>query len=481
MADGLRGIRSEFELAEDFPSEVSAEAIGAATRLPEFLEDAERLDATHLPLTAIDPPGSTDLDQAFHIEPNGNGLTLHYMIADLVPFIRPNGAIDREANRRGVTVYLPASRTPLHPPTISEAAASLLPGKLTPCVWWKLDFDKFGRRTAVSVDRAIAECRRAISYAEAEALISTDPQIELLAEFGSVRQQVEKQRGGVSLELPEQEVTVSSGGRVGLTNRVSRSIEDFNAQMSLATGMAAADLMLRAETGILRTMERPDPQTIGRLQQASRALGIRWDGDPLETYPEWVRGLDPVSPKGAALMVQAARSMGSAGYVSFVKEKPESYRHSAVASAYAHVTAPLRRLVDRYGTECALAAANNRPVPGWVLDRLDDLPKVMSETTRKARQVERAVVDLVEVAILSGHIGETFEATVVSESQSKLWIQIEEPPIQTTVDRNRFQNRHGAIGSSNSGPEVGQKIRIRLESVDYNDRLGQFVRAPDDP
>ena len=92
----------------------------------------------------IDPPGARDLDQALHIERRGDGHRVHYAIADPASFVTPGGALDRDAHARGATVYAPDGKIPLHPPVLSEGAASLLPGEWRPAVLWTLDLDAAG-------------------------------------------------------------------------------------------------------------------------------------------------------------------------------------------------------------------------------------------------------------------------------------------------------------------------------------------------
>ena len=125
LAAGLARIRAELEVPDAFAPEVlaAAEAGVAAARLPE-------LDRTDLELVTIDPPGARDLDQALHIARAGNGFVVSYAIADVATFVSPGDAVDREAHRRGLTLYAPDRRTPLHPPVLSEGAASLLPGEV---------------------------------------------------------------------------------------------------------------------------------------------------------------------------------------------------------------------------------------------------------------------------------------------------------------------------------------------------------------
>src|SRR5690606_6732699 len=124
---------------------------------------ARRLD---LPLVTVDPPGARDLDQALHLaqRPGGAGFRVTYAIADVAAFVAPGGAIDREALARATTVYLPGQRIPLHPPVLSEDAASLLPGVDRPALVWELDLDAEGALVATRLQRAVIRSRAQLDY-----------------------------------------------------------------------------------------------------------------------------------------------------------------------------------------------------------------------------------------------------------------------------------------------------------------------------
>src|SRR3954463_2150639 len=147
-------IRAEFDVPEEFPPDVLAEAERRAREpgLPE-------LDATDIPLVTLDPIGSRDLDQAVHLAARGDGFRVSYAIADVGAFVRPGGAVDAEARRRGQTLYSPDKRTPLHPPVLSEGAASLLPGELRPAGLWPTDLEAAGEPIRVDLRRARVRIR----------------------------------------------------------------------------------------------------------------------------------------------------------------------------------------------------------------------------------------------------------------------------------------------------------------------------------
>ncbi|WP_278255274.1 RNB domain-containing ribonuclease [Nocardioides convexus] len=156
-----------------------------------------------------------DLDQAVHIEKAGDGYVVHYAIADVAAFVHPGDPVDQEAHRRGETLYGAGTRIPLHPPALSEGAASLLPDQVRPALLWTIGVDAAGALGKVSVERATVRSTARWSYVDAQKALddgTAGDVLVLLREVGRLREQQEVDRGGVSLPLPEQEVDEVDGG-----------------------------------------------------------------------------------------------------------------------------------------------------------------------------------------------------------------------------------------------------------------------------
>jgi exoribonuclease R len=449
----LRALRAELKVPGDFPPEVEAEAAHVATAWTR----ADRVDATDLALVTLDPAGSRDLDQAFLLERVEGGLRLHYAIADVAAFVVAGGTIDVEAHRRGATLYLPDGRVPLHPPVLSEGAASLLPDQDRPAVLWRIDLDGNGEARTVDVRRAVVRSRAQLNYESLQH--DGGPVLELLEEFGRLRQERERARGAVSLPVPEQQVSGTGTGWT-LTYRAPLPVEDWNAQMSLLTGMSAARLMLDAGVGLLRTMPPPDPDTVASLRRSALALGVAWpDG---ASYADVVRGLDAAKPSHAALLRLAAVLFRGAAYVAFDGTPPASTTHSAVGAPYAHATAPLRRLADRYVSECCLAICASAEVPTWVRTALPKLPEEMAAADQRAHEVDRAVVDLAEALLLHDRCGEVFRGVVV-EADPKGEVQLRDPAVRARLD--------------GAALPLGEEVDVKLVSVDVPRRRVSFALA----
>ena len=508
----LDELRARYEVPTAFSPEALAEAEAAATSWAQdgparLLAEGAR-DARDLDLVTIDPPGSMDLDQAVLLERlparseaagasvgdvPGSAATyrVHYAIASLATFVTPGGALDAELSRRGETIYAPDVATPLHPEVLSHGAASLLEDVDRPACLWTIDLDARGEVVSARVERALVRSRARLTYGQVQAAIDGEGTLPseaptdlpgLLAEIGRLRLEREVARGGISMTTPEQVVEVTeaaasaedsesaeapgpSGYR--LAYRVPVPAEQYNAQISLLTGMCAARIMVECGVGILRTLPPARPEDYARLRRVAAALGIDWPA--AQPYSELVRGLDHAVPAHAAFMDQAMSLFRGSGYLAFgaggvgvpaddEASDAEEAVHSAIAARYAHVTAPLRRLVDRYGEEVCIAACAQAPVPEWVLQALPDLPGIMEQTGKRARAIGRGALTALEALVLRGHEDEVFDGVITSEREGRGELVLTEPAVVTEVRRG--------IGQSADRLPVGERVRVRLLSAD---------------
>lgn len=459
LRDGISRIQSELEVTPAFAPEVEAAATRAAQgpRLPD-------LDRTDIPFVTIDPASSMDLDQALHIERDGSGYVVHYAIADVAAFVEPGDPVDLAAHERGETLYGADSKVPLHPTSLSEGAASLLPDQVRPALLWTIRVDDTGEGTDVHVERARVRSRAKLDYEGVQSALddgTADEVLRLLKEVGELRLQREAARGGISLPLPEQEVEVR-GDEWSLEFRSMIPAETWNAQISMLTGFAAASLMVYARVGLLRTLPPPQARDVQRLHRIARALHLEWPAE--ELYPDFVRGLDSRKPAEAAMITASARLLRGSGYVAFDGEVPADPVHAALASEYAHVTAPLRRLGDRYAGEICLALCAGTEVPDWALSRLHDIPEVMKDAGRRAAQYEAMVLDLVEAGILQHRVGESFEGVVTDideQDDTRGKVTIQEPAVEARLK-----------GSGRL--PLGTEADVRLTQADVNSRSVLF-------
>jgi exoribonuclease R len=459
-APDFAAIRAEFAVREDFPAEVLEAARAAAERPP--LPD---LDATGLPLVTVDPQGSRDLDQAVHLAARDGGFRVNYAIADVGGFVPLGGPIDAEARRRGQTVYSPDRRTPLHPPVLSEGAASLLPGQLRPAALWTVDLDADGEPVTVRLQRARVRSRAQLDYlsVQAQADAGTLPEpLALLPRIGRLLQERAGERGAIELGTPEQQVVRAGDGGWSLAFRGDLPVEAWNAQVSLLTGRCAARLMLDGGVGVLRTLPPAPPEAVARLRALAPALGIDWPEG--EAPGEVIARLDGSRPGAAAFLEEAGALLRGAAYVAFDGTPPDQPLHAGVGAPYAHVTAPLRRLVDRFGTELCLALAAGRDPDPALSAALPAVPALMAASDARTRGVERAAVDATEAWLLRDRVGRVFSAVV---------LEVEDGPggRRGTVVLDELAVRARCTGE---GLEPGTRVRLRLEEADVVARTIRF-------
>jgi exoribonuclease R len=450
LEHGIERIRREFDVPGDFPPAVVAAARDAARRPL----GAQHVDRTGEPFVTLDPAGATDLDQAFSLRIDGDDVVLDYAIADVGFFVRPGDALDTEAWRRGVTVYLGTERAPLYPPELSEAAASLLPGGPRPAVVFTVRVRPGGEVRLDGVERALIESRAQLAYETVRAGDLPPPLTELARRV----EHAEEERDAARVEFPHQELQRDSDGWA-LRFRSRLVSEDQNATMSLATNLAVAAALHAAGTGLFRVMPEPDERAIRRLRSTAKAFGLDWPRS--ETLGDFVRSLPPEAPRTAAFLLAVRRASEGATY--------EPHRdgvtpwHAAVAAIYAHATAPLRRLADRYVVEAALAVANGRPVPDDVEQAFVELPAVMEVAETRADRVERAVIELAEAVWLAGRVGDVFDAVLVDEDRDGAVIQLADPAVLARVEAHRV--------------DPGDAVRVRLSGVDVPARRIDFTRV----
>jgi len=450
LTAGIAQLRGEIGLTAPFPQDVLDEATVAASRAP----DAHR-DRADRPFVTLDPASSTDLDQAFCIEPSGGNLLLHYAIADVGWFVRTGGAIEREAWNRGMTQYLPGDRVPLYPPVLGEKAASLLPDGPRPAVVFTIRIDPGGDTVVDGIERAVIRSRAKLGY-------ETVRDDQLPPGFGELARRIraaERERGAARVDPPQQELSLAADGRFWLSLNPQSEAELDNAALSLAANLAVAKLFVAHRTGLFRVMEEPHGPAVAHLRASARARGIAWPRN--ESLRTLERRLDAGRPGEAAFMLEIRRAGHGASYAPFAAGSPPW--HSAIEAAYVHATAPLRRLADRYVIEGALALAQSGRLPDGMNETFHALPPVMARAASIAGRIERATLDLAEAVLLQGREGERFRAVVTGIDERGARLQLLDIPVVTRL--------------ATDGLAENEQVEVTLVAADPETREARFALA----
>ncbi len=461
-------LAAEFDLPGDFSVAVLDAAAVASKRFA--TPNADRIDLTELAFVTLDPTSSIDLDQAFVLSQTPDDIrldtiTLHYAIADVGFFVDTDSVIETEAWKRGETIYLPEYRVPQYPPVLCEGSVSLLPNGDRPAIVLEVGLDAHGTATLRSAKRAVVRSRKKLGYE------TTEPsEVNLLVEFSKRMVRGEDLRGASRSVLPEQSVDVDNNGVATLTCRNLLPSEVANSALSLAANLAVGKRFLEAGIGIFRVMDRPTDNEVKSLRRDAHSLNVDWPTN--ESLASFQRRLDPTNALHRSLLISARRFGGGASYATIgtgsetdLTDAPPY--HSAIAATYSHVTAPLRRLADRYALDLIVALdSSHTQFEPKTLSTLAALPAVMKMSGQRSAKVERAVIDLVEAIVLQPRVGEQFAAVVLESGDSGAVMQLDALAVRARLPRS-------------ANVEAGSQITVTLVSVDIAARRLVFTLTTD--
>ena len=493
----FRDIAHEFGVDEKFTDEVHRQAAMVTDRR------ASRRDLRDIPFVTIDPVGSMDLDQAMHIErsecpecaddgEHTKGWHVRYAIADVGSLIDPASELFEDSMRRGQTIYLPDEPTRLHPAELSEAAGSLLPDQERCAVVWDICLDGDGEVTAADVYPALVKSVARLDYEQVQRDFddgNPHPSIAELVAVGQARQRSALRRNAINLRLPSQSVirhedtdepAAPSEAKYELVLDARPPVMDYNSEISLLAGMIAGELMASAGLGVVRSLEPADSSTIEEFLVAVTALGFKVpaaDGGlpTIGEIGEFLAGLDPETPPAMAVMKDTAALMRGADYIR-LSEANQAPIHAGVGGVYAHVTAPLRRLIDRFGLEFCLAIAAHRrgeseevELPQWATARLDDAIEVMRSSGKIAGQVDAQCLSKTEAVVLEPWLGDNFGSVVLHRTKKSVQVLLDAPPVLAQCIST----------TSEELPEEGTRQMVSLIEADPESRIVRFAWPAD--
>ncbi len=407
-----------------FGDEALAEAELAA-KLP--LSEEQREDLRHLPIVAIDPADARDHDDAIWAEPDGEGgFRAVVAIADVSFYVRPGGAVDREARKRGNSVYFPDRVVPMLPEVLSAEVCSLKAGADRAAMACHLHIDAHGRVKTWRFTRALVRISEVIAYEDAQAGIDSGEVGENLQNLWAAWRALfaaRTARDPLELELPERRVVLDERGRIAeiaIRERLDahRVVEDF---MIAANVAAAKALESKASPVVYRVHEPPTREKLIALRDYFKSIGKNLALGQVITPSLFNRMIKDIPDEGEKALVMEAvlRSQTQAYY------GPTNAGHFGLSlGSYAHFTSPIRRysdllvhraLVDAFHLEQPAPQAKLPPKSGLSEQDRADLSKVtdaISQTERRAMEAERDTIDRYVAAWLSGRVGETFPTRI---------------------------------------------------------------------
>ena len=463
----------EHGIEEPFPPEVLAEA--DSVRLP---DPAGRTDLTGMALVTVDDEDARDFDDAVFAEPDGDGgWRVTVAIADTASFVAPGSALDREAARRGNSVYLPDRAVPMLPERLSGGLGSLVPDEERPCLAVELRIGSAGALRGHRFRRAWMRSSARLTYhALQDALDGPDTPPHLAHLEGAFRalERARIRRGALELDLPERRVAFDADGvptAVCARERLTahRIIEEF---MIAANVAAAETLEDKGQICMRRVHDRPDPARIEAMRSLLRDLGHPVSFGELQRPKQFNALLARLAdtPFSALAHELVLRAQAQAVYT------PEMRGHFGLGLArYAHFTSPIRRYADLLVHRALIAALGLGA--GGLDDEsgFHDIAENLSTTERRAAAAERRALDRYAAAVLESRTGEVFEGRIVGVQRFGLFLRLAGQgadgilPI-ASLGGEYFRHdarRHTLVGSASGRAFcLGDTLSVRLTAAD---------------
>lgn len=473
--------------AHDIPQEFPADTIREAEAArPAVLQGRE--DWRGIPLVTIDPPDAKDHDDAVHAAPdddpkNKGGYIVHVAIADVAFYVRPGSALDREALRRGNSVYFPDRVVPMLPERISNDLCSLKPNEPRGALAVRMVIGPDGRKKSHTFHRVLMRSAAKLHYAQAQAAIDghpddttgplLDPILKPLYDAYELVKRAREERDPLDLDLPERKILLKSDGtvdRVVTPQRLDahRLIEEF---MILANVAAAETLEKKALPLIYRVHDEPTVEKIHNLRDFLKTLDMPFSATGALRPTVFNRILAQVKGRDAESLVNEVvlRAQAQAEYAA------ENYGHFGLnLRRYAHFTSPIRRYADLIVHRAlirGLGLGDGALPDTESFETLTEIAAAISLTERRAMKAERETADRLIAHFLADRVGATFTGRISGVTRAGLFVKLNETgadgliPVRTlgaeyyTYD----EARHALIGSrSGAMHRLGDVVEVRL-------------------
>lgn len=476
----------------DLPLEFPEKVLNQAERVAKPVSEADRQgrqDLRDWQMVTIDGEDAKDLDDAVSIAREGDCYILGVHIADVTNYVQENSALDREAFKRGTSVYLVDRVIPMLPHTLSNGICSLNQGEDRLALSCIMKIDEKGRVVDHEIAETVIRVDQRMSYTSVKKILEDHdpketkkyqelvPMFEEMSRLSKILREHRRIRGSIDFDFPETKMILDEKGRpLELQpyerNVATRMIEDF---MLLANETVAEDYYWQELPFVYRTHEAPDEEKIRTLATFINNFGYSMHVGANEVRPKEIQKLLAKvegSPQEAMISRLALRSMKQAKYT------PENSGHFGLAAAYyTHFTSPIRRYPDLQIHRIIKDNIRGRMKEEKIVHYDKILPEVTkhaSEMERRAEEAERETVKLKKVEYMQQHLGEIFEGVISSITKWGMYVELPntvEGLVHVANMRDDHyeydENRYELIGAhTNKVYKLGQRIRIRVTGAD---------------
>lgn len=489
----------------DLPVEFPEKVMHQAERTPDHISEADmqgRMDLRDVQMVTIDGEDARDLDDAVSLTRDGENYVLGVHIADVANYVQERSAMDREALKRGTSVYLVDRVIPMLPRRLSNGICSLNAGEDRLALSCIMTIDPKGNvadhviaETVIHVDRRMTytSVKKILEEEDAEEIAAYEelvPMFRQMQTLASILREKRRKRGSIDFDFPETKVILDEKGhpveiRPYDRNTATKIIEDF---MLIANETVAEDYYWQELPFVYRTHDNPDPDRMRKLSTFINNFGysIRFKDD--EVHPKELQKLLAKlegTPEEDLISRLTLRSMKQAKYTT------ECTGHFGLAAKYyCHFTSPIRRYPDlqiHRIIKDALRGRMNEEKISHYQKILDEVAKQSSERERKADEAERETIRLKKVEYMSGHMWEEFEGVISGVTAWGIYVElpntIEGLIRVASLQGDYFEYNESAyemVGvHTGKTYKLGQTVRVQVTGADKMTRTIDFELVSD--
>ena len=494
-----RGRIKEVIGSADDPRAISLIVI-AAKELPLEFPDAALLDADsatipdlkgredlrHIPLVTIDGEDARDFDDAVFAQRDGEGWHLLVAIADVAHYVRSGSALDREAYKRGNSVYFPDRVVPMLPEALSNGLCSLKPHEPRACMAFELWIDAHGNLKKHRLIRGLMRSAARLTYNQVQAARNGGPDdttgpllqtvIEPLYGAYAALSQARHKRGTLELDIPERRVIIGADGKVsGIVERERLESHKLIEEFMILANVAAAEMAGTARLATLyRVHDRPDAAKLDLVRDFIKDLGYNLPKGQVIKPAQLTHLLGQAAGTAESQLISdiVLRAQAQALY------SPDNIGHFGLSLRnYAHFTSPIRRYADLivHRTLIRLAKLGDDGLADSEMGRLTEIGEHISSTERRAAECERDAIGRYTAAFMASHIGEIFEGRISGVSRFGLFVRLAGNgaegliPISTLPDDFYVHEeaKHQLVGRrSGRSFQLAQSVTVKLREAD---------------
>ena len=489
--------------ARELPFEFPEKVLNQAERVRDEVSEADmagRMDLRSVPMVTIDGEDAKDLDDAVSLSREGAIWHLGVHIADVSNYVQENSALDREAKKRGTSVYLVDRVIPMLPHRLSNGICSLNEGCDRLALSCLIDIDEKGNVTGSQIVESVICVDRRMTYTSVKKILEDRdeierekyqelvPMFEEMQKLAGILREKRRKRGSIDFDFPETKMILDKRGKpVDIKpydrNVATKIIEDF---MLIANETVAQEYFWRELPFVYRTHDTPDPEKIQALAEFIRNFGYGLKGVQDEIHPKELQKLLARivdSPEEMLISRLTLRSMKQARY------STECTGHFGLAAKYyCHFTSPIRRYPDLQIHRIIKENLRGRMNPERIAHYEEILPEVAehsSKTERRADEAERETEKMKKAEYMQEHIGEIYEGVISGITSWGMYVELPSTVEGLIHVSNLYDDRyyyqeesHEMVGvDTGTVYKLGQSIRVRVLGADKQTRTIDFVPA----